>query len=82
MPGVNLDVSNHKSYSKVNGTLPPDGLRGVLECKDYRYLDIVSPFVLGCVDTWMALEDNPPLTKIHIQHTELSNRLMSKTGLV
>lgn len=49
----------------------------MLEGKENRALDIVFPFVLAYVDTWTGFQDDAPLTKLHVQYTELTNRLMT-----
>lgn len=78
MSGMNVDVSKNRDSSQLDMIFLRTGLRGITECKDYRYLDEVSRFVFGYADTWMGFEDNAPLSKINVQNTERSNRMMSE----
>lgn len=77
MPGMNVKSSKHEDSSHLNTVLLKTGLRGMLEGKEYRQLDIVSPIVFGYAYISMDFENNALLTKIHVQYTELGNRLVS-----
>ena len=77
MPGMKVDLSKHEGSAQLNGIFLPTGLRGMVEGKDYRVLDIVFPFVFGYADIWLGSQDEAPLTRIHVFYTDLVNRLMS-----
>ena len=80
MPGVKVDFSKHEGSSQLNGIFVQDGLRGMLEGKDYRTLDMFFPFIFGYVDSWLGYAEDAPLTKIHVMYTDLVNRLMSNNN--
>lgn len=76
-PGLRVDFSKHEGSSQLNGIFVQDGLRGMLEGKDYRTLDCFFPFIFAYVDSWLGYSEEAPLTKIHVLYTDLVNRLMS-----
>lgn len=77
MPGVKVDFSKHEGSSQLNGIFVQDGLRGMLEGKDYRTLDMSFPFIFGYVGTWLGYYEDASLTRVHVMYTDLVNRVMS-----
>ena len=77
MPGTRVDFSKKEGSSQLNGIYMTRGLRGMLEGKDYRALDVMFPFVFGYVDCWLGTSAEASLTKIHVSYTDLVNRLMT-----
>jgi len=43
--GLHIDFSSNEKGPAINGISTNDGLRGMLEAKDYRTLDMVFPFI-------------------------------------
>ncbi len=50
IPNLHLDFSTKEASSTLNGLFLNNGIRGMLEGKDYRNLDYVYPFVMAYVD--------------------------------
>lgn len=49
----------------------------MMKGNNYRSLDLFFPFVLVYTDTFMEYEDEAPLRKVHVQYTDIKNRLIS-----
>lgn len=76
MPGLHVDFSTCEKGATPNGLFTVDGLRGMLEAKDYWAVDMVFPFVAGCLDRICGESDSAPLTTICTRYTEIVTSAM------
>jgi len=74
-PGLHFDFSTKDCSKQLNGIFTNDGLKGMLEGKDYRNLDYVFPFVTAFIDKITGQNNNPELTEINIIYTDIVNEL-------
>lgn len=70
-PGLHVDFSKKEKSSTLNGLFGNDGLRGMLEGKNYRSVDLVFPFLMGFLDRVLGFQETPTLTKMHTTYTDL-----------
>lgn len=77
MPGMKVSFSKLEGSSQLNVISLPTGLICVLERKFCRSLKIVFPFVFRYADTCMGIQENAPLTNIHVIYTDVVNLLIS-----
>ena len=71
LSGVNVDFSKKEASTSLNGLFTADGLKGMLEAKEYRAIDYVFPFVAAFVDRALGNEKNPHQTIIHSMYSGL-----------
>ena len=70
--GLHIDFSNDENHEQGNGLYRKDGrLAGMLEGKDYKCLDLVSPFMGMFVDRCCEERVLCPTTKFFTQHADL-----------
>ena len=74
LPDLHIDFSSKDASSRLNGIFLTNGLRGMLEGKDYRNLDTVFPFVASFLDTVTGSKSGD-LTTVHTLYTELVRTL-------
>lgn len=48
----------------------------MLEAKDYRYLDLLFPFVFAYAETWTGFSEEAHMKKIHVQYTDIISSLL------
>lgn len=75
LSGVKVDFSELEGTSQRNGLFLSSGLRGMLEGKDYRILDMIFQFVCGYVDVWTIYRDDARLSKVPSLYSQLRNHL-------
>ena len=68
---LQFNYMSSKKGKRVNGTMTNDGIRGMLEGKIYRTIDMVFPFFAAFIDMCCEETDSCPLTKVCSQYTEL-----------
>lgn len=49
-----------------------NGLKGILEGKDYKALDTVLTFDAAFIDRCTAFEESAPFTKVHTMYSEFT----------
>lgn len=76
-PGLHVDFSKYGDSTQLNGLFTKDGLRGMLEGKDYRSVDMVFPFVAAFIYRCTGLEEDAPLTRINTTYSEIFNKLLN-----
>jgi len=69
VPGLYIDFRSGDRRKGVNGFFVSDGVRGMLEAKDYWAVDQVFPFLALSLDRMMAQTGKYPLTKVHTMYT-------------
>ena len=69
--GLTFDNSSPDISDKLDGFFTEDGIRGMLEGKDYKAVDMVFPFVGAFIDMCCGDEESCPITKISSQYTEI-----------
>ena len=70
-PGLHIDFSTSSAGSSLNGIFVQDGLRGMLEAKDYRALTMVFPFIGAFIDFCCDETDTCPITTICTQYADI-----------
>lgn len=73
MPGRNVDFAKKEASSGLNGLFTNDGLKGMLEGKDYQAVDYIFPFVAAFTDRCLGRVDSHEQTTVHTKYTELMN---------
>jgi len=71
IPGMNVSISKEQSNGRRDGLFAPHGLRGMLEGKYFRNLDIVFPMLCSTMDKLFGKGDEAPFTKIHTTYTDI-----------
>lgn len=77
--GVHVDLSGKGSKSKLISLLVNDGVRGMLEGKDYKSVDIVFRFSAAFLELCTGLVNESPLTTIHAPYKDLMWRVRQLT---
>ena len=70
-PGLHIDFSKHERSTQLNGLYVREGLRGMLEGKNYRALDMVFPIIVGFLERCLGFASAPVLTDLHVRYSEL-----------
>ena len=68
---MQFNYTSTEKGNRVNGIFTNDGLRGMLEAKNYKAIDMVFPFVAAFIDRCSGDEESHPLTKVCSRYTEL-----------
>ena len=74
--GLHVDFSKKEKTAQLNGFFLRDGVRGMLEGKNYRAIDLVFPFIAAFVDRALGFQDQPTLTTLNMMYTELMLTLL------
>ena len=77
---MQFNYTSTEKGNRVNGIFTNDGLRGMLEAKNYKAIDMVFPFVAAFIDRCSGDEESHPVTKVCSRYTELmtpSNRVFT-----
>lgn len=75
-PGFHVDFSTKEKSQQLNGLFLNNTIRGMLEGKDFKCLDMVFPFVAAYIDRVTGYQDNAPLTDICTSYTTLMQDLL------
>ena len=76
--GLRVDMSRSDKGDHGNGLFNSDGnLVGMLEAKDYRSLDMVSPFIGMFLDRCSDEVNEAPTTNLYVQYVELMQMALS-----
>ena len=78
IPGVHVDYSKKESSVQLNGFFTHDGIKGMLEAKNYQNMDMIFPFIAAFIDRATGLEDTAMLTHVHATYSLLMNTLSGK----
>lgn len=71
MNGKRVDFSRQEYRTGINGLFLKTGVRGMLEGKDWKNIDMVFPFVAAFVDKMSGCRKGGLLTKVNVQYTEI-----------
>lgn len=77
--GLHIDFRTGDKSRGLNGFFVSDGIRGMLEGKDYWAIDQVFPYLAVAIDRYMGNITSHPLTKIHTLYTELVQYLYNNS---
>jgi len=69
--GLHVDFSKTEKTSQLNGLFLREGVRGMLEGKNFRAVDMVFPFVLSFIDRILGFQGTADLTSVHTMYTEI-----------
>jgi len=69
--GFHVDFSSKGKGLKDNGLFKTDGLMGMLEAKDYRNVDQVSPFIGAFFDQCCGEIEDAPVTKVFTKYVDI-----------
>lgn len=69
--GLRIDFSSRGKGELWNGLFKAEGLMGMLEGKDYKNLDMVSPFLGMFVDRCCGETSRAPNTSVFVQYVDL-----------
>lgn len=73
-----VDFSSDSLPSSLNGIYTDEGLRGMLEGKDYRNLDYVFPFVGAYLDRWVGDASFPSFSSLFSTYSDILSIVESK----
>ena len=71
---IHVDFSTKEASSRLNGLFMDNGIRGMLEGKDYRNLDFVFPFVAAYIDRFIGCKKGI-LTKVNTMYSDIVHEL-------
>ena len=74
MSSLKVDFSSKNASITLNGLFLENGIRGMLEGKDYKTVDFVFPFIAAFIDR-ITQEKSCVLTSIHVSYSELIHLL-------
>lgn len=74
--GFQVDFSSGEKGSGLNGMFRNDGLRGMLEAKDYRAVDMVFPFIAAFIDRCCDEVSDAPITTICTSYGDITNQAL------
>jgi len=74
MSSLRVDFSSKNASITLNGLFMENGIRGMLEGKDYKTVDYVFPFIAAFIDR-ITQEQDGKLSSIHILYSELLQHL-------
>lgn len=69
--GLHIDFSSKGKGAVYNGLFKSEGLIGLLEAKDYRNVDMVSPFISMYVDRCCGETSLAPNTRVAVQYVDI-----------
>jgi len=69
--GIHVDFSKKEKTAQLNGFFLRDGVRGMLEGKNFRSIDLVFPFIASFIDRALGFQGNPVITTVKTMHTEV-----------
>lgn len=75
VPGVRIDFGKVCGTSGLDGIFTKNGLKGMLEGRDYKGLDKVFPFVAAFIDRCTGHERTAPMTRVHTMYSEIVNEV-------
>eukprot|EP00737_Agarophyton_chilense_P001689 gb/GEZJ01001895.1/.p3 GENE.gb/GEZJ01001895.1/~~gb/GEZJ01001895.1/.p3 ORF type:complete len:178 (+),score=19.70 gb/GEZJ01001895.1/:2858-3391(+) len=75
-PGLHIDFSTAEKGNSLNGFFTPDGIKGMVEPKEYRALDVVFPFIGAFFDRCCDKVDTAPIPSILTLYTDLVNNVL------
>lgn len=76
LPGLHVDFAKTGKTTQLNGLFTADGLRGMLEGKDYYAVDMVFPFVAAFIDRSLGFEEKCELTRMNVLYIEIINKVL------
>ena len=76
-PGLHVDLSKGDKGQYLNGIYTDEGLRGMLEAKDFRAFDMVFPFIGAFIDRCCDEAHSAPVTSIFTQYTGIPHWAMT-----
>lgn len=66
LPGLHVNFAKREKSAQLNGLFTGDGLRGMLEGKDYYAVDMVFPFITSFIDRSLGFEGCFELTRMNV----------------
>ena len=75
-PNLRVDFSKPERSTRLNGFYIEDGIRGMLEAKDFQRLDMVFPFAATFIDRMCCEEKEHPITKICVIYSDLVSKVL------
>ena len=61
-----VDFSKANNSTRLDGVFVEDGVRGVLEAKDYKTVDMIFPFIAAFLDRACGEVSNGPVTSVSV----------------
>jgi len=69
--GLHVDFSKKEKSAQMNGFYLRDGVRGMLEGKNYRAVDMVFPFLAAFFDRAVGFSQDPSFTALNTMYTDI-----------
>lgn len=70
-PGLQVDFSKKEASVQLNGFFMKEGIKGMLEGKNYRSVDMVFPFISAFIDRVTGFENAADMTRVCTLYTEI-----------
>ena len=70
-PNMKVDFSKPEKSNRLNGFYLEDGIRGMLEAKDFQRLEMVFPFAAAFIDRMCDDTEQHPITDICVLYSDV-----------
>ena len=71
-----MDFSKANYSTRLDGLFVEDGVRGMLEGKDYKTVDMILPFIAAFIDRACGEVSNGPVTTVSVLYADLVGFLL------